>query len=211
MTEPERSQALDRGVRLMHLLSDGQVRTIVDIANHLEVTRPVVYRMVRALEEHSWVHRTPDGRVGIGLGVLRLSAGVLPLVRNTASPILRQLAEKTGATAHLTVAEGNFARALIVVEPTWTDWHVSYRVGSSHPLQHGAAGRAILNARTGDVQPVISEGELQPGAVGVACAVPAPTLAASLGVVALGDLNVNRAVAVVGAAATSLGKKLLAT
>lgn len=192
----------------MQLLGDGRERTVADIAHHLGVTRPVVYRMVRALEGHGWVRRNADGKLCMGLGVLRLSAGVLPLVRSVASPILRQLAEKTGATAHLTVAEGQFARALIVVEPTWTDWHVSYRVGTSHPLSVGAAGRAIAEARNGEQKPIISEGELQPGAVGVAAYVPAPGLEASVGVVALGDLNTTRAAAGVSTAAARLGQRL---
>ena len=36
---------------------------------------------------------------------------------------------------------------MAVVEPSWTDFHVSYRVGSRHPLHQGAAGKAILLGR----------------------------------------------------------------
>jgi DNA-binding IclR family transcriptional regulator len=41
------------------------------------------------------------------------------------------------------VADGDEALALAVVEPTWTDFHVAYRVGARHPLSQGAAGKAI--------------------------------------------------------------------
>ena len=68
-------------------------------------------------------------------------------VRDVAIPVLRQLAERVGCTAHLTVAEGDEALALAVIEPSWTDFHVSYRVGARHPLNRGAAGKAILLLR----------------------------------------------------------------
>ena len=66
------------------------------------------------------------------------------MLRDLAVPVLRALAESVGCTAHLTVADGEEALALAVVEPSWTDFHVAYRVGSRHPLNRGAAGKAIL-------------------------------------------------------------------
>lgn len=55
--------------------------------------------------------------------------------------MLRRLAEQVGATAHL--ADGVEAQAVAVVEPSWTDVHVAYRVGSRHQVGAGAAGRAV--------------------------------------------------------------------
>ncbi|HSF26672.1 MAG TPA: IclR family transcriptional regulator, partial [Actinomycetes bacterium] len=78
-----------------------------------------------------------------------------------------------------------------VVEPSWTDFHVAYRVGSRHRLDRGAAGRAILAARTGGETVVVSDGELQAGAQGVAAALTGlPVIEASVGVVALSALDV---------------------
>lgn len=68
-------------------------------------------------------------------------------MREAALPALRSLAEDIGATAHLTLVDGADALAVAVVEPTWTDYHVAYRPGFRHPLDQGAAGRAILSAR----------------------------------------------------------------
>ena len=40
----------------------------------------------------------------------------------------------------------------LTVEPTWTDFHVAYRVGARHSLELGAAGKAIAAGnRTGDI------------------------------------------------------------
>ncbi|ADU47836.1 IclR family transcriptional regulator [Intrasporangium calvum] len=198
---PETSKTLDRGIRLLEVLARpdlGGGLTITELAAQLDVGRPVVYRLVTALEAHHLVARRPNGRVRLGLGVSRLAAAVRPLVRSEARPILQELADAVGATAHLTVAEADEALALVVVEPTWTDFHVAYRAGTRHPLHLGAAGRAILAGRSGSSELVISGGEIQPGAHGLAIPVlaaatdagePERVVDASVGVVALGPID----------------------
>lgn len=192
----ETSRTLDRGLRLLEVLAEREHLaglTVTELAAVLAVGRPVVYRLVATLEEHRLVTRRADGRVRVGLGVTRLAAAVTPIVRREARPILRELADAVGATAHLTVAEGEEALALVVVEPTWTDFHVAYRSGARHPLDQGAAGRAIIAGRAGRTEVVATDGELQSGAHGLA--VPLPTSGgpglgdASVGVVALAPLD----------------------
>lgn len=190
----ETSQTLDRGLRVLEILasSPGGL-TVTEIAARLEVNRTVVYRLVSTLEPHALVRKDARGRLHVGLGVLHLASAVQPVLRDLAVPLLRQLAERVGCTAHLTVADGDEALALAVVEPSWTDYHVSYRVGSRHPLQQGAAGKAILLGRAGD-EPrstyVVTTGELQAGARGLAAPVLGVVgLEASVGIITLGDLD----------------------
>lgn len=205
----ERSQAVDRAVALMDVLSDGGPRSITQLAAELDVSRGAVYRMINTMAEHGWVRRTDDAGVQIGLGVLRIGAGVLPFVRSVSRGVLHHVADAVGATAHMTIAEGNRARALVVVEPSWTDWHVAYRVGSSHALTQGAAGKAILRARQGYSGCVSTAGELQPGAVGMAVALQVPGVEASLGVVAMSPLDQARTEAVLENAAVALARRLV--
>ncbi|MDO9497229.1 MAG: helix-turn-helix domain-containing protein [Nocardioides sp.] len=190
----ETSQTLDRGLRVLSVLAgapDGL--TITELATRLDVNRTVVYRLVSTLEQHALVRRSARGRLHIGLGMLHLASAVHPLVRDVANPLLRELAESVGCTAHLTVAEGDEALALAVVEPSWTDFHVSYRVGSRHPLTQGAAGKAILAGRAGEGTPyVLTAGELQAGARGLAAPVlGVEGLEASVGIVTLGELDAD--------------------
>lgn len=201
----ETSQTLDRGLRVLDVLassSDGL--TVTELAGRLGVNRTVVYRLVSTLEQHALVRRDPRGRLHVGLGVLHLASAVQPVVRDLAVPVLRDLAEAVGCTAHLTVADGEEALALAVVEPSWTDFHVGYRVGSRHPLDRGAAGRAILLAREPQGPAYsITTGELQPGARGLAAPVlGVEGLSASVGIVTLADIDVDEiAPQVLGAAA----------
>jgi DNA-binding IclR family transcriptional regulator len=190
----ETSQTLDRGLRVLGLLasSPGGL-TVTELATQLSVNRTVVYRLVTTLEQHALVRRDARGRLHVGLGALRLASAVQPVLRDLAVPVLRRLAESVGCTAHLTVADGEEALALAVVEPSWTDFHVAYRIGARHPLTRGAAGKAILAGRDpAGEQLVTTVGELQTGAQGLAAAVRGVEgLQASVGIVTLDELDVD--------------------
>jgi DNA-binding IclR family transcriptional regulator len=206
----ETAQTLDRGLRLLSLVADtpGGV-TMTEAAQRLGVGRTVVYRLASTLVEHGLLRRDGGGRLRLGAGVLQLARRARPLVAEAALAPLRRLAEDVGATAHLTIADGGEAEALLVVEPSWTQVHVAYRAGSRHPLDRGAAGRAILAGRTGQRPYAVSQGELQPGAHGVAAAVPGVEgLEASVGVVALAPLDAGVVGPRVVAAAAEVARAL---
>jgi DNA-binding IclR family transcriptional regulator len=210
----ETSQTLDRGLRVLEVLAGTpNGLTITALAARVGVNRTVVYRLVATLEAHGLARRDAAGLVHVGLGVLSLARGLQPVLRELAAPVLRGLAEDLGMTAHLTVADGGEALAIAVVEPTWTDFHVGYRVGARHPLGQGAAGRAILLGR-GQEQPgsgryVETAGELQAGARGVAAPVlGVDGLEASVGIVTLGDLDATAVGPVVIAAAERVASRL---
>ena len=207
----ETSQTLDRGLRvLMVLAATPAGLTVTELAAAVQVNRTVVYRLISTLEQHALVRRDRQGKLHVGLGVLQLSAAVQPVLREVAAPVLRVLAEKVGCTAHLTVSDGEEALALSVIEPSWTDFHVSYRVGARHPLDRGAAGRAILAGReSGGPAYVATTGELQPGARGIAASVlGVDGLEASVGIVTLDDIDVDRLGPQVVAAAHELASLL---
>lgn len=206
----ESAQTLDRGVRVLFALADaGRGRTVAELAGELDLARPVVYRLLATLEPYGLVRRGPDGSYRIGLAVVDLARRVQPLLREAALPTLRALAEQVGATAHLTVADGGEALAVAVAEPSWTDLHVAYRVGSRHRLDQGAGGRAILLDQTAEARWVASAGELQAGAYGVAAPVlDVPGLEASVGVVALAPLLPDEVGPRVVAAAAEIASRL---
>lgn len=206
----ETAQTLDRGLRLLHLVADAPGGlTISEAAVRLSVGRAVIYRLVTTLASHGMIRRDAAGRLRLGAGVLHLARRAQPVLVESALPILRRLAEQVGATAHLTIAEGDEAVAVAVVEPSWTQFHVAYRTGSRHRIDRGAAGRAILAGRAGEPGYLTTTGELQPGAVGVAAPITGlEGLEASVGVVALGPLDVDAVGPHVVAAAQALAGTL---
>lgn len=184
------SLTLDRGLALLQAVADadGQPVSVSELAAKIGVSRAAVYRLLNPLVDRGLLWR--DGpRVRLGVGLLRLAGSVLPQLRDMATPVLRKLAEDVGATAHLSIAEADTVQAVAVVEPSWTSYHVGYRVGSRHPIGLGAAGKAIT-LRRGGKQWVSSVGELQAGAFGVAAPVRGVSgLRASVGVVSLHKLD----------------------
>jgi DNA-binding IclR family transcriptional regulator len=68
-------------------------RSVTDLATQLGVGRTVVYRLIATLEAHQLVTRDNSGRVRLGTGALRLAGRVVPLMRDSALPALRRLAE----------------------------------------------------------------------------------------------------------------------
>ena len=212
----ETSQTLDRGLRVLSVLArSSNGLTVTELSAAVGVNRTVIYRLVTTLEQHGLARRDGSGRLHVGLGVLTLARGLQPVLRELANPVLRTLAEELGCTAHLTVADGGEALAIAVVEPTWTDFHVAYRVGARHPLDQGAAGKAILMGRetavegSADHRFVQTVGELQPGARGVASPViGVDGLEASVGIVTLGDLDVPVVGPRVAAAAHAVAQRL---
>ncbi|MFD6065587.1 MULTISPECIES: IclR family transcriptional regulator [Amycolatopsis] len=206
----EGSLTLDRGLALLQAVADagGEAATISELAVAIGASRAAVYRLLVPLSERGLVWR--DGnKVRLGVGLLRLAGQVLPQLREAARPVLRELAEKVGATAHLSVAQGDQVQAVAVVEPSWTSFHVAYRVGTRHPLSAGAAGKAITLRPGGGEGWVTSSGELEAGASGVAAPVRGvPGLKASVGVVSLEPLDASVVGPAVVAAAVRLAEVL---
>jgi DNA-binding IclR family transcriptional regulator len=188
----ESSLTLDRGLALLQAVADSESEapSISDLALTIGASRAAVYRLLAPLQSRGLVRR--DGsKVRLGLGLLSLSARVLPQLRHAALPALRELAEDVGATAHLTVAEGEEAQAVAVVEPSWTTYHVAYRVGTRHSPQRGAAGRAMSLPGDGP-RWVETVGELEAGACGIAAPVRGVSgLSASVGVVSMRKLDTD--------------------
>lgn len=205
----ESSLTLERGLHLLQAIAeaDSEGPTISELALAVGVSRAAVYRLLGPLQNRGLVRRE-GAKVRLGLGVLWLAGRVLPQLRFASLPALRGLAEEVGATAHLTVAESGEAQAVAVVEPSWTAYHVSYRVGTRHPVDRGSGGRAI-DLPAGGPRWVATSGELQSGAYGIAAPVHGvPGLRASVGVVALEPISPERVGPLVVEAAASVAEAL---
>lgn len=205
----EGSLTLDRGLALLQAVADAgaEAATISELATTIGASRAAVYRLLVPLAARGLVRR--DGnKVRLGVAVLRLAGQIVPQLREVARPVLRTLAEKSGATAHLSIAEGDQVEAVAVVEPSWTNVHVAYRVGTRHPISEGAAGKA-MTLRQGGRGWVASAGEVQRGVAGLAAPVRGvPGLRASVGVVALGAIKADTVGPQVLAAAAQLAEAL---
>jgi DNA-binding IclR family transcriptional regulator len=209
MTDPRATaQTLDRGLAILELLAAApQGATIAELAQACGLHRSIVTRLVATLAGRHFAYRTADGRVRFGSRLVLLASRQLPRLTFAARPHLESLAAACGATAHLSLAEGDECVAVLVVEPPDSLLHVTFRLGSRHPLDRAAGGYAILAARprrTGEPAGAVtarrrgyaqSSHELQRGAHGIATALVGLSgpdgldLEAAVGVVALARLD----------------------
>lgn len=206
-------QTLDRGLRALDVVAQSAAGiSVADLARELDVHRAICYRIVATLEAHGLVARTADGRIRLGVGAAVLASRFEPQFASDVQPLLHSLANETRATAFISAAQGQNCVVIMVAEPEATLLRVGYRVGSSHPLDRGAAGIAILAMRPekpNDSDEVcqaridgfsLTRGQLEHGAVGIATGICLPDgvgattgLERSIGVVAIDGLDTDRA------------------
>jgi DNA-binding IclR family transcriptional regulator len=213
-------QTLDRGLTTLGLIARAPTGiSVAGLAEELGVARAIVYRIVATLEDHAMVTRDRNGLVHLGPAAALIASSFEPQLRHRAEPALEALAEACATTAFLSVAHGEHCTAIMVAEPRDAVIRVGYRTGSRHHLTVGAGGHAILAlrpARPGEPSGVaearrtgvaVSRGELERGASGVASGFlfpPQGGIEASVGVIALGDLDIEETAAHIGSAITSI-------
>ncbi|WP_081250066.1 helix-turn-helix domain-containing protein [Mycobacterium avium] len=113
------SLMLERGLALLNAIANHEegALTISELASEIGTSRATVYRLLGPLQDEGFVRRDGSG-VRLGLGLMRLASKVLPHLRAVTTPTLRNLAERVGATAHLT---GGASRSVVGfgVRPEW--------------------------------------------------------------------------------------------
>jgi DNA-binding IclR family transcriptional regulator len=217
------SQTLARGLRALQLVAAApEPVAIPQVAQDLGVHRTIAYRILATLDSFGLLHRLPDGRYVPGNALAALAHNVESQLREVAQPVLRALAEQIGITVSLFVIEGDEAVALSVIEPTTAQYHISFRPGGRHALDHGSAAYALLSVRPpspGEPAPAararkrgyaVSHGEVEPGAYGVAVPLrrrsgEAP---ACINLIAMSDAAADAAIPHMVAAAEEINRQL---
>ena len=224
-TQKNTLQTLERGIAALEIISkldDGI--TVAQLAEQLDINRAIAYRIVTTLENHDLVARRKNGVIRLGAGAVLLSQRFEPQLRSVAQPLIAGLAEKTGATAFVSVAQGDECIVIMVEESNKGVLRVGYRVGGRHPLDKGAAGIAILANRppSADDSEIVrkaradgfslTRGQIQSGAVGIASPIKSKSgegrFESCVGVVAMDDLDTELASQAVVTCAADIARAL---
>lgn len=116
------------------------------LARELELPRSTTYHLLSELVTAGFVTHLPEERrYGLGVAAFELGSAYLrhdPLER-LATPLLRELVDDTGLTAHLGVLHGNESLYLVQERPSRPQTLVT-DIGVRLPAQLTASGRAIL-------------------------------------------------------------------
>ena len=139
---------LERTASVVQLLAERGPLTTAQVAEHVGMPRPSVYRLADALVQARLIEMTSTGKLRVSLRWLRLRdaarAGMTEW--SGARAVLNDLAKSTGHTVYLSVPHGD--RAMCV------DWSpgravnvLALKPGRTLPLYAGAAGRVTLAFR----------------------------------------------------------------
>lgn len=196
------SQTLSRGLTALEYVAlSEQPPSIDDVAAHLGVHRSIAYRIVRTLEDHHLVQRDAAGACVAGVRLAALGRYARPTLQSIAVPVLAATADELMMTCFLVVSDGGEALTLESLEPTTSQFHLTYRPGIRHALDRGAPGLAILAGRPFDEaeRPDVTEarergwahttGEVIDGLAAVS--VPVPGADASIAAVFLGGATID--------------------
>jgi DNA-binding IclR family transcriptional regulator len=143
------SSSLRRALSLLDLVAAtagrDQGANLTELATGIESTKSTVLRLLAPLVEAQLVSQDSDGTYRMGIGVLGLAGAYLADldIRTAAQPVLRELADATGHTAHLLVySEG---RVTYVDKVTGNSpIQMASRVGDTGTAYSTASGKAML-------------------------------------------------------------------
>lgn len=169
------AQTLARGLRVLKFVAaarDGA--SIAQVAEFAEIHRSMAYRILETLVDSGLVARLADGRYHGSAGLLALARAGYSGLRQIAHEPVQAAADRLGVTLALLVAEGpkghESAVSVLVCAPATRGFHITFAEGSTHPLDRGAAGKALSAVLAGGpLEPYYTTfGEVEPEMHGLA-------------------------------------------
>ncbi|MFE1963146.1 IclR family transcriptional regulator [Streptomyces sp. NPDC059479] len=145
-TRTEGGDTARRALRLVEAVAAASSPVALqDLADAVGLSKSTAYRLLRVLQEESYVTRADSGGYRIGTRLMGLAAEVMPRadVFAGARPMLRALADLSGETATLHLRAGDEAVLVLGAESDY-ELRRAAHIGSATPLYRGASGQAIL-------------------------------------------------------------------
>ena len=147
-------KTLRKGLEVLETLADDRAElTLTVLTKRLRESQPVVFRILRTLEERGYVDQDP-GTKRWRLGFRAWEIGCRVITRTglmeVARPLLKGLTEFTDETSYLAVVRGIdtvYLDTVVGLEPLRVYAEPGFRV----PLYLTASGKAILAFQSGDL------------------------------------------------------------
>ena len=140
------SPPVQRAARLLRHIADGDaVRNMTHTARDIGINRTTLLRLLRTLEAERFIEPRSDGGWRLGTGLIGMAAQAFyseDLVQ-VSVPVLTQLAETLGLSAHLGILDGREVVYVVRRTPNLS-FASNIRVGSRLPAHAANMGRIIL-------------------------------------------------------------------
>lgn len=139
-------QSVDRAISVLEILARRGEARVTEVAAEISVHKSTAFRLLGALEERGLVEQDSDrGKYRLGFGIVRLAGAVaarMDLTRE-ARPVCERLAQDSGETVNLAVAQSHYAvnvdqvpGAFAIAAQNW--------VGRLTPLHATSSGKILL-------------------------------------------------------------------
>lgn len=141
------SEALNNGLRILEFLAQqSQPRTLSECARRLELPKSSAHRLLATLEQRGYVERDEALKYRPSSKLIELARSHDPWSRlqQIATPMMQELAERSGETCHLAVLSRGHAVYIGKVNSP-RSISLSSRIGSMAALHASAVGKALLS------------------------------------------------------------------
>ncbi|MEL6679928.1 MAG: HTH-type transcriptional regulator BhcR [Pseudomonadota bacterium] len=156
-------QSLDRAIRVLQSLGDGEGRSLSELAADLKESPSTLYRVLTTLARHRMVEFQEGGQLWfIGIESFRIGSAFLGRTQlvEQARIVMRSLMAETGETANLGIGE---TREVIFISQVETHEPIRafFRPGTRGPIHSSGIGKALLAHReAADVDRLFDDGPL---------------------------------------------------
>jgi IclR family transcriptional regulator, acetate operon repressor len=143
----EGAETARRVLRLMELVSRAAEPIGLDeLVRRTELNKSTVYRLLRVLQDETYIERADGGGYLVGSRMVALAAAVTPDfdAYDRCRPILRELADESGETSTMHRRAGDRAVLVLGAETTIHPLRRVLTAGELTPLTRGSAGTALL-------------------------------------------------------------------
>ena len=140
-------RAVDRGLQVLSVLSDGKPRTLTELSGEIALNSSTTFRLLATLAYHNYVERNePTGEYRLGLACLELARAYLvgSDIRQVALPQLEKLRDDTMETVHLAVLDKMEVVYLEKLHGLHAVGLMTSRVGGRLPAYCTGLGKALL-------------------------------------------------------------------
>lgn len=140
-------RAVDRGLQVLSVLSDGKPRTLTQLSEAMGLNSSSTFRFLATLAFHRYVERNEQtGEYHLGLACLELARAYLggSDVRRAALPYLEKLRDDSTETVHLAVLDKMEVVYLEKLHGLHAVGLMTSRVGGRSPAYCTGLGKALL-------------------------------------------------------------------
>ena len=146
-------QSLDRGLKILEILSENEDMSISELAVELHVDKSTISRMVETLRYHDMVQISKSTKkYRLGLRVLHLATALeknLNII-DVAKPIIRKVSDDLGQSVHLCAFNNTMTYVIDQVVRNST-FSLSATIGMIEPMHASSVGKCIMAYRREDV------------------------------------------------------------